>query len=393
MRRASALWEVFVLRFEEALERYRKRRLTAEEAGDILGMSGRHFRRLLLRYEEDGPEGLRDRRLGKVSPRRAPLAELTRMQILYQERYRDFTVKHFHEQLVKRHNYKLSYTVTRLALHGAGLVRPQKRRGGTHRKKRERRPLPGMLLFQDGSTHRWIGALDHELDLVVTLDDATGAIYSAILVEEEGTASSFLGLVETIAAHGLFRAFYTDRGSHYFHTPKAGGKVDKSKPTQVGRALAQLGITHIPSYSPEARGRMERVFGTLQSRLPPELRLAEIATVEAANRYLKEQFVPDYNARFAVPAAEEGSAFIPYAGRPLDDILCIQESRQVGRDNCVNWNGLALQIPPQRHRHHYVRATVRAHQYPDGRLAIFDGPSCLARFDPDGKPIDVSRAA
>jgi len=393
MRRASALWEVFVLRFEEALERYRKRRLTAEEAGDILGMSGRHFRRLLLRYEEDGPEGLRDRRLGKVSPRRAPLAELTRMQILYQERYRDFTVKHFHEQLVKRHNYKLSYTVTRLALHGAGLVRPQKRRGGTHRKKRERRPLPGMLLFQDGSTHRWIGALDHELDLVVTLDDATGAIYSAILVEEEGTASSFLGLVETIAAHGLFRAFYTDRGSHYFHTPKAGGKVDKSKPTQVGRALAQLGITHIPSYSPEARGRMERVFGTLQSRLPPELRLAEIATVEAANRYLKEQFVPDYNARFAVPAAEEGSAFIPYAGRPLDDILCIQESRQVGRDNCVNWNRLALQIPPQRHRHHYVRATVRVHQYPDGRLAIFDGPSCLARFDPDGKPIDVSRAA
>lgn len=393
MRRASALWEVFVLRFEEALERYRKRRLTAEEAGEILGMSGRHFRRLLLRYEEDGPEGLRDRRLGKVSPRRAPLAELTRMQILYQERYRDFTVKHFHEQLVKRHNYKLSYTVTRLVLHGAGLVRPQKRRGGTHRKKRERRPLPGMLLFQDGSTHRWIGALDHELDLVVTLDDATGAIYSAILVEEEGTASSFLGLVETIAAHGLFRAFYTDRGSHYFHTPKAGGKVDKSKPTQVGRALAQLGITHIPSYSPEARGRMERVFGTLQSRLPPELRLAEIATVEAANRYLKEQFVPDYNARFAVPAAEEGSAFIPYAGRPLDDILCIQESRQVGRDNCVNWNGLALQIPPQRHRHHYVRATVRVHQYPDGRLAIFDGPSCLARFDPDGKPIDVSRAA
>jgi hypothetical protein len=393
MRRASALWEVFVLRFEEALERYRKRRLTAEEAGEILGMSGRHFRRLLLRYEEDGPEGLRDRRLGKVSPRRAPLAELTRMQILYQERYRDFTVKHFHEQLVKRHNYKLSYTVTRLALHGAGLVRPQKRRGGTHRKKRERRPLPGMLLFQDGSTHRWIGALDHELDLVVTLDDATGAIYSAILVEEEGTASSFLGLVETIAAHGLFRAFYTDRGSHYFHTPKAGGKVDKSKPTQVGRALAQLGITHIPSYSPEARGRMERVFGTLQSRLPPELRLAEIATVEAANRYLKEQFVPDYNARFAVPAAEEGSAFIPYAGRPLDDILCIQESRQVGRDNCVNWNRLALQIPPQRHRHHYVRATVRVHQYPDGRLAIFDGPSCLARFDPDGKPLDVSRAA
>ncbi len=393
MRRASALWEVFVLRFEEALERYRKRRLTADEAGELLGMSGRNFRRLSVRYEEEGEEGLRDRRLGKPSPRRAPLAELSRMQILYQERYRDFTVKHFHEQLEKRHNYKLGYTVTRLALQGAGLVARQKRRGGTHRKKRERRPLPGMLVFQDGSTHRWIGGLDHDIDLVVTLDDATGAIYSAILVDEEGTMSSFLGLAETIAVHGLFRAFYTDRGSHYFFTPKAGGKVDKSKPTQVGRALAQLGITHIPSYSPEARGRMERVFGTLQSRLPPELRLAEIATVQAANCFLREQFVPDYNARFAVPAAEQGSAFIAYAGRPLEDILCIQESRQVGRDNCVAWNGISLQIPPQRHRHHYVRATVRVHQYPDRQLAIFDGPSCLARFDPNGRPIDVARAA
>ena len=392
MRRASALWEVFVLRFEEALERYRKRRLTAEEAGELLGMSGRNFRRLSLRYDEEGAEGLRDRRLGKSSPRRAPAAELSRMQMLYRERYRDFTVKHFHEQLQKRHNYTLGYTVTRLALQGAGLVAKAKRRG-PHRKKRERRPLPGMLLFQDGSTHRWIGDLDHDLDLVVTLDDATGAIYSAILVDEEGTASSFLGLQETIAEHGLFRAFYTDRGSHYFFTPKAGGKVDKSKHTQVGRALAQLGITHIPSYSPEARGRMERAFGTLQSRLPPELRLAEIATIEAANRYLKQQFVPDYNDRFAVPAAEDGSAFIPYAGRPLEDILCIQETRQVGRDNCVTWSGLSLQIPPQRHRHHYVKATVRMHEYPDGQLAIFDGPGCLARFDPNGTPIDVSKAA
>ncbi len=392
MRRTSTLWEVFVLRFEEALERYRKRRLTADEAGEVLGMSGRHFRRMVVRYDEEGVEGLRDRRLGRRSPRRAPAGELTRMQILYQERYRDFTVKHFHEQLQKRHDYKLGYTVTRLALQASGLAVKAKRRG-THRKKRERRPLPGMLLFQDGSTHRWIAGLDHDLDLVVTLDDATGAIYSAILVAQEGTMSSFLGLSHTIAEKGLFRAFYTDRGSHYFFTPRAGGKVDKSKLTQVGRALGQLGITHIPSYSPEARGRMERVFGTLQSRLPPELRLAEIATVEAANRYLKTHFVPDYNAGFAVPATEEGSAFIAYAGRPLEDVLCIQESRQVGRDNCVVWNGIALQIPPQRHRHHYVKATVRVHQYPGGRLAIFDGPSCLARFNPNGKPIDVSRAA
>jgi hypothetical protein len=383
---------VFVLRFEDALGRYRKRRLTGEEAGELLGMSGRHFRRLVERYEEDGREGLGDRRLGKVSPRRAPASELARMRQLYQELYGEFTIKHFHEQLQERHGYKLCYTVTRLALQAAGLAGKTKR-GGPHRKKRERRPLPGMLLFQDGSTHRWIPGLDRDLDLIVTLDDATGAIYSAILVAEEGTASSFLGLAETIAAKGLFRAFYTDRGSHYFHTPKAGGKVNKSKPTQVGRALQQLGVTHIPSYSPEARGRMERVFGTLQKRLPPELRLAGIDTLEAANRYLKTRFVPEYNTRFAVPAAEPGSAFIPYAGRPLEDVLCIQEDRQVGRDNCVQWKGLSLQIPPQRHRHHYVKATVRVHEYPDGRLAIFDGPSCLCRFDQNGNPANVAKAA
>jgi len=277
----------------------------------------------------------------------------------------------------------LGYTVTRLALQSAGLVAKAKRRG-QHRKKRPRRPLPGMLLFQDASTHRWIGALEHDLDLVVTLDDATGAITSALLVEQEGTMSSFLGLLETIAAQGLFGALYTDRGSHYFLTPKAGGKVDKAQPTQVGRALARLGIRHIPSYSPEGRGRMERAFGTLQQRLPPELRRAGVTTVAAANAYLRETFVPDYNRRFAKPAAEEGTAFVAYAGPKLADVLCVQADRQVGRDNCVAWAGRSLQIPPQLHRHHYVKATVRVHEYPDGRLAIFDGPRCLARYDRDG---------
>jgi hypothetical protein len=382
-----------VRRFEEALEQYRRQRLTGEEAGELLGMSGRHFRRLCVRYEEGGIEGLRDRRIGKVSPRRAPARELERMQQLYQELYGDFTVKHFHEHLVRRHGYKLGYTVTRLSLQGAGLVAKAKRRGA-HRKKRIRRPLPGMLLFQDASTYRWIAALGRDLDLVATLDDATGALYSAILVEQEGTQSSFLGLAETIAKQGLFGAFYTDRGSHYFVTPKGGGKVDKSQLTQVGRALSQLGITHIASYSPQGRGRMERVFGTLQKRLPQELRLARIRTVAAANRYLKERFVPDYNARFGVPAAEPGSAFVPYVGRPIEDVLCIQEDRVVGADNCVTWNRRSLQIPPQRHRRHYVRATVRVHEYPDGRLAVFDGPRCLVRFGPKGRDSNaLSQAA
>jgi Helix-turn-helix domain len=392
MRRTATLWEVFVSRFEEAFEQYKRHRLTGEEAGELLGMSGRNFRRLCVRYEEDGIEGLRDRRIGKISPRRAPSRELERMHELYRGRYSDFTVKHFHEQLVRRHHYKLCYTVTRLSLQAAGLVAKAKRRGA-HRKKRVRRPLPGMLLFQDGSTHRWIAALERDLDLVVTLDDATGEVYSAILVAQEGTMSSFLGLAETIAEHGLFSAFYTDRGSHYFITPKTGGKVDKTQLTQVGRALSQLGITHIPSYSPQGRGRMERVFGTLQKRLPQELRLARITTVAGANRYLKERFVPDYNSRFAVPAAEPGSAFIPYVGRPIEDVLCIQDDRVVAADNCVVWNRRSLQIPPQRHRRHYVRATVRVHEYPDGGLAIFDGPRCLARFDQKARNRDVTSQA
>lgn len=393
MRQRAALWEVFVSRFEEAFEQYKRHRLTGEEAGELLGMSGRQFRRLVVRYEEDGIEGLRDRRIGKVSPRRAPARELERMHALYRERYGDFTVKHFHEQLVRRHNYRLCYTVTRLSLQAAGLVAKAKRRGA-HRKKRERRPLPGMLLFQDGSKHRWIAALGHDIDLIVTLDDATGEIYSAFLVDEEGTMSSFLGLAETIGRHGLFGALYTDRGGHYFITRKGESKVDKTQLTQVGRALCQLGIIHIPSYSPQARGRIERVFGTLQKRLPQELRLSRIKTVAAANRYLTDRFVPDYNARFAMPAAEPGSAFVPYVGRPVEDVLCVQEDRVVGADNCVTWRRRSLQIPPQRHRQHYVRATVRVHEYADGRLAIFDGPRCLVRFDPKGRPdAIVSRAA
>lgn len=383
MRRTTVLWEAFVTRFEAALDQHRLGRLSADEAGEALGMSGRQFRRLRVRYAAAGVAGLADRRVGRVSGRRAPARELDRMQRLYREEYAGFTVKHFHEHLVERHGYRLGYTVTRLSLQAAGLVVKAKRRGA-HRKKRVRRPLPGMLLFQDGSTHRWVPALGRDIDLVVTLDDATGTIVSALFVEQEGTMSSFLGLGETIAAHGLFGALYTDRGSHYFHTPEAGGKVDKRRPTQVGRALAQLGIRHIPSYSAQGRGRMERVFGTLQDRLVAELRLAGVTTVEAGNAYLREVFVPDYNARFGKPAAAEGTAFVAYEGAALAEVLCLQEDRQVGRDNCVAWAGRSLQIPPQRHRQHYVRATVRVHAYPDGRLAIFDGPRCLARYDRDG---------
>jgi len=370
-------------RIVEAVTYHRSGRMSCEEAAAFLGMSERHFRRLRDRYEAEGAEGIADRRLGRASARRAPVDEVAWVVEMFRTRYWDFTAKHFHEVMVREHGLARGYTWTKTALQAAGAIKRAPRRSA-HRKKRVRRPLEGMLLFQDASTHRWMPDVERDFDLVATMDDATGTLYSAFLVDEEGTASSFRGLLEVIGAHGLFSALYTDRGSHYFRTPKAGGKVDKSKPTQVGRALAQLGIEHIPSYSPEARGRMERLFGTVQGRLPQELRTAGITTVDAANRYLREVFIPRFNAQFAVTAVEPGTAFVPYVGRPLEDILCVQDERQVGRDNTVRYDGLSLQIPEQRHRHHFVKATVRVHAYPDGRLAIFHGPRRLAGYQPDG---------
>jgi hypothetical protein len=218
------------------------------------------------------------------------------------------------------------------------------------------------------------------------MDDATSAIHSAFLVPEEGTQSSFRGLVEVIEQHGLFMELYTDRGSHYFFTPEAGGKVSKTQPTQVGRALKQLGIGHIAAYSPQARGRCERAFRTLQDRLPKELELAGITTALAANRFIREVYLGQHNARFAVPAEEPAAAFVVVPEALWRDVLCIQEQRQVGNDNCVSWQGRQLQIPPTPLRPHLVRAKVRIHDYPDGTVAIFKGPQRLASFPPAAPP-------
>lgn len=375
------LAEVRMARMIEALERHRSGRLSCVEAAEYLGMSERHFRRLRDRHEAEGAEGLIDRRRGRKSGRRVAVDRIEWMLEEYRTRYFDFTALHFFEHLEAEHGWPYSYTLTKRELQNAGLVRKANRRSA-HRKKRARRALPGMLIFQDGSTHAWLAG-QPAFDLIITLDDASGAIFSGFFVEEEGTVSSLFGILEVIERHGLFSAFYTDRGSHYFHTPKAGEVVDKARLTQVGRALKQLGIKHIPSYSPEGRGRMERAFGTIQKRLPQELRLAGIDSIEAANRYLKDVFIPAYNAAFAIPPAEDGSAFVPFVGN-LADILCLQEDRVVGRDNCVHYHGLSLQIPAQTHRHHYVKADVRVHQYIDGTLAIFHGPRCLARYTADG---------
>ena len=314
MRRTEQVQGLRLMKFEEVYGRTHRGGLSQAEAAEVLGVSERTFRRWRDRYEAEGAEGLYDRRLGRVSARSAPVDEVARVLELFDTRYWDFTAKHFHEKLVADHGFKRSYNWLRLSLQAHGRRHAAPRRGA-HRRKRPRRALPGMMLHQDGASHEWVPG--RWWDLIVTMDDATSDIYSAFFVAEEGTMSSFQGVSEAIRAKGLFCSLYADRASHYWHTPDAGGKVDKDNPTQVGRALAQLGIELIPAYSPEARGRSERMFGTLQKRLPQELRLAGITDMAGANRFLKEVFLPQHNARFATPAEDQGTAFVPFCGATI----------------------------------------------------------------------------
>jgi transposase len=385
MRRAEILEGVRMLKLRDVLSRWEAKQISQLEAAELMGVSERTFRRWTRRFEEAGEAGLVDRRLGKPSPRRVPTAEAERVGELYRTRYGGFTAKHFHERLVGVHGFNWGYTWTKTFLHGQGLVAPAPRRGA-HRRKRPRRPLRGMMLHQDGSRHEWLNG-DPALDLIVTLDDATGEIYSAFLVAEEGTHSTLRALHEVITRHGLPCSLYTDRGSHYFVTPKAGEKPDPRARTQVGRALAQLGIEHIPAFSPEARGRSERAFRTLQDRLPKELAVAGITTIAAADSYLHEVFVPAYNARFAVAPEQPGSAFVAIGDLDLDQILCIEEPRQVGNDNTVLWRRRRLQIPASPLRPHFVRARVKVRQHLDGTMSIFHGPRCIARYGPEGQAV------
>ena len=383
MNRAAWLQDRRMQKFRDVLSRWESGWLSMLEAGELLGMSERQFRRYRDRYEEEGLEGLRDRRLGKPSPKRVPSADAQLMLELYGGPYRGWNVKHFHEHLVRDHGFRWGYTWVKTQLHTAGLVERAARRGA-HRRKRERKPCEGMMLHQDGSRFAWLAG-EPELDLIVTMDDATSTIYSALLVEEEGTASTFRGLLETFTAKGLPSSLYSDRGSHYFFTPKAGEPVDKQRLTQVGRALDQLGIEHIPAYSPEARGRSERMFGTLQDRLPKEIKRADITTIGAANRFLREVYLAAHNARFARPPALPDSAFVAADAALLREVLCVQEERIVARDNTVAYDGLTLQLPPSPARAHYVKAKVKVRRYPDGALALFHGPRRLADYDAAGQ--------
>src|SRR5258708_7136225 len=309
MNRTTLLQDRRMEKFEDLLRRWDRGELSGSEAGESLGCSERQFRRYRRRYEEDGLEGLVDRRLGKASARRIAVDEVMWMVGQYESHYLGWNVKHFHEHLQARHGVRWSYSWVKTKLQAADLV-PRRRRRGTHRRKRERKPCEGMMLHQDGSRAAWLSGRAG-LDLIVTMDDATSTIYSAFLVEEEGTASTFQALLEVFAARGLPLSLYTDRGSHYFYTPTAGEGVDKYQLTQVGRALDRLGIEHIPAYSPEARGRSERMFGTLQDRLIKALAKPGLNEIDTAKAWIREVYLPQHNARFAKPAALPDKAFVP----------------------------------------------------------------------------------
>lgn len=389
MKRTELLQEIRKMRFEEAYGGWHQGRLTQAEAASLLGVSERTFRRYLCRYEENGVEGLIDQRLEQVSHRKAPVDEVLRVTEQYRSRHGGWSAKHFYAWY-RRDGGARSYTWVKSQLQEANLVTRAKAQGA-HRKRRDRSPWPGLMIHQDGSTHEWVPG--HRWDLIVTMDDATNEHYSMFFVEQEGTVSSLRGVGDVIKSRGLFSRFYSDRGSHYWRTPEAGGKVDKKHPTQFGQVMQRLGIEMIAAYSPEARGRSERMFRTHQDRLPRELALAEIADMAAANRYLVEHYQAAFNAEFMQPAMEEGSAFVDWIGGPLEDILCERFERTVGNDNCVSFEGLKLQIPADRHRCHYVKAKVAVLRRIDGSLAILHGPRKLAEYGPDGQVRQVIHQA
>lgn len=360
-------------------------RITWMAAAEIAGVSDRTMRRMKQRYEDFGYDGLFDQRRGKRSILRIPMDTVEGVLKLYQETYFDHSVRHFHEKLREVHGIDVSYSWVKQALQGAGLVAKRNKRG-RHRRRRPRRPLPGMLLHIDGSKHRWFTD-DRYYDLIVILDDATSTIYYAQLVEEESTLTVMMGLREVIETQGVFCALYSDRGSHFFYTPTAGGKVDKSRPTQVGRAMQALGVQMIAAYSPEARGRSERNFGTWQNRLPQELRVAGITTLEGANRFLREHYIAEFNRKFSVPAQERGTAFRPCRRRDLDFVFSMQTERVVDKDNTVAIGDRWWQIEKCRWRYSLAKQTVTIHQHLDGTVSIRFGPHVVGRYDGVGNPI------
>jgi len=363
-------------------------KLTWIQAAEILGGSARTIRRYRWRLERDGYDGLFDRRRRLPSPKRASLAELQRVLALYRDRYRDFNVRHFHQLARREHGVHFCYAFVKKALQSAGLV-PKHRPRGRHRRRREPRACFGELLHLDGSRHRWLALLPEQWStLIVVVDDATKQILHAELWEGgESVTAVMTALRAVVQAYGVPMALYTDRAHWAAHTPTAGGAPDRRRLTQVGRALARLGIEHILAFSPAARGRSERVNRTLQDRLVNEWRVAGITSVAAANRYLRDHFLPAFNAEFGRTPADPASAFVPARGVDLEHILCIEEDRVVGRDNVVTTERVALQLAKQPGRRTCAGLHVIVRRHLNGQHSVWYGARCLGRYDRHGRPV------
>lgn len=377
--------EVRAVTKAEVVARAIEKRITWLQAADILGMSPRQMRRIRQRYELQGVDAFRDNRGSTPRRKRIPMKTLQELFRLRRERYADFSVRHFWEFATEKHGLKISYKWALLVLQKAGLAEKAPARG-KYRRKRERRPLVGMLLHLDGSRHEWLEGQQH-WDLNVVLDDADGRILFARFAEEEGIRSTLDALSNVLSKHGRFCELYTDRGSHFCRTPTAGGAPTTEEYNgQIPRVLKALGIRQILARSPEARGRSERAFGTIQGRLPQELKLEGITTYDAANTYLTSTFVPDFNRRFTVKPAEAGSAFVPLSMN-VELLLSIHHERIVSKDNTVSFKNMSLQLPSTRGRLHFVRCPVGIHELLDGTIAVSHFGNVVARFTGGGETL------
>ena len=376
------------MKIKEIIMRAMSGQINWLQAAEIIGITDRSMRRWRKRLSTGGYESLLDRRTRRPSAKRIEVEEVEKVLRLYGEKYFDLNVKHFVEKLHGQEQISLSYTWVKTALQNAGLVKRYSKRG-PHRRKRPRRPLTGMMLHVDGSRHRWIPGLDQYQDLIVIFDDATSEVYDVQLVDEESTMTVMAALKRVVETRGLFCSLYSDRGSHMAWTPKAGGLVDRQHPTQIARALKQLGIDLILAYSPQARGRCERIFGTWQGRLPQELRLRGITTVEAANEFLRNDWIALHDARFSVEAEQAGTAFLPYTGTELEKIFSLQHERIVDNDNTVRYDNRSLQIAQQTFRFSLARCPVLVCEHLDQTMTVHYGHHVLGRYDATGTPLAI----
>ncbi len=382
----SSQWER-IMKIQDVFTKAYQDRLTWREAAMILKVDERTIRRWKETIEQNGYEGLLDHRTRRPSTKRAPDRIRDTVLKLYKESYRDWNVKHFHEQLSK-YSISYKYTWVKNLLQGAGFVEVKSRKS-KYRKKREPKPLVGMMLHIDGSKHRWIPGLSTYQDLIIVMDDANNDVYYAKLVSEENTVECMLALKHVVKTKGVFCSLYSDRASHFFHTTTANQKVDSSKPTQIERALIELGIEPIPAYSPQARGRSERLFETWQGRLPNELKLHGIKTIPDANRFILESFLPWFRKSLTRIPAQKGSAFTPYRGSNLDLIFCVKEQRTVNSDNTFSWGSQTLQLPPSKLKISFAKSRVIVHHHLDDSLTVTFGPHTIATFN--SKPKNLKR--